>query len=180
MWATWAAESGAHAPSLCGCAREKAFTDSGEQIATNLALTTGMNAVSQAVNFTVPAGAIPGLRGARFRFTSVQNPTSMGAAGTGEVEDYLLTVNCPTITGSPASLPNGTVAAAYSQTITAAGGSGSYTFDVSAGALPAGLTWSSAGLLSGTPTSSLAASFTIRDTDVNGCSGIRAYTLSPV
>lgn len=61
-----------------------------------------------------------------------------------------------------AALPSGVVGTAYSQTLTAAGGTGPYTW--SAVGLPAGLSLSAAGLLSGTPTSvgftgSLAASF---------------------
>ncbi len=43
------------------------------------------------------------------------------------------------ITVNPATLPNGTVGVAYSQTVSATGGNGSYTFSVSAGSLPAGL-----------------------------------------
>jgi len=50
-----------------------------------------------------------------------------------------------------ATLPAGTVGAAYSQTLTAAGGTGPYTW--SAVNLPAGLSLSAAGVLSGTPSS---------------------------
>ncbi len=157
------------------------FADAGEQIATNTSLATGMNAQAQAVNFTVPAGAIPGQRGARIRLTSVQNPTPLGAAGTGEVEDYLLTVNCPTITLSPASLTTPTVGAPYSATLTASGGSGAYNYTVSSGILPAGLSLAaSTGVISGTPTSSASQTFTITATDVNGCTGSSSYTVVPV
>ncbi|MCX6858481.1 MAG: GEVED domain-containing protein, partial [Verrucomicrobia bacterium] len=156
------------------------FTDVGEQIATNTLVANGTNGVAQTINFTVPAAAIPGQRGMRVRFSDVQNPTSVGAAGMGEVEDNLLTINCPTITLSPTTVPNGTVAAAYSQTITAAGGTGPYSYAVSAGALPSGLALSAGGVLSGTLTSASVANFTLRATDANGCTGIRAYTFTPV
>ncbi len=43
------------------------------------------------------------------------------------------------VTVNPATLPNTTVAVAYSQTITASGGVSPYTFAITAGALPAGL-----------------------------------------
>jgi len=57
-----------------------------------------------------------------------------------------------TLTLSPASLPNGTVGTAYSQTIAASGGTGTgYSYSVSSGTLPTGLTLSSGGVLSGTP-----------------------------
>ena len=79
---------------------------------------------------------------------------------------------------SPASLAGGTVGAAYSQTITAAGGSGSYTFALTAGSVPAGLTLSSAGVLSGTPTTATSYSFTVKATDSGGNHiGSQSYTV---
>src|SRR5262249_65656 len=47
-------------------------------------------------------------------------------------------VPCPTITVNPATLPTGTVGAAFSQTLTATGGTTPFTFSFS-GALPPGL-----------------------------------------
>ncbi|HTK80986.1 MAG TPA: Ig domain-containing protein, partial [Bacteroidota bacterium] len=91
---------------------------------------------------------------------------------------YSITITCPTITVSPASLPNGTQGVAYSQNITASGGSSPYTYAVTSGSLPAGLSLSSGGLLSGTPSSSGVASFTITATDSQSCTGARAYSLT--
>jgi GH25 family lysozyme M1 (1,4-beta-N-acetylmuramidase) len=156
------------------------FADVGEQIATNTLIANGTNGVAQTLNFTVPAAAIPGQRGMRVRFTNILNPTPIGAAGTGEVEDNLITINCPTITLSPTSVTNGTVGAVYSQNITSVGGTGPYGYVVSAGDLPSGITLSPSGVLSGTLTSNAVANFTIRATDANGCTGIRAYTFTPV
>jgi hypothetical protein len=54
---------------------------------------------------------------------------------------------------------------------------------VTAGALPAGLTLTSAGVLAGTPTTAGTAAFTIRGTDANGCFAELSYTgiiISPV
>jgi uncharacterized protein (TIGR03437 family) len=50
------------------------------------------------------------------------------------------------------SLPNGTVKSAYSQSLSAAGGSPPYSWSVSGGTLPDGLSLSPGGVLSGTPT----------------------------
>ncbi len=85
---------------------------------------------------------------------------------------------CPTITLSPTSLAAGTVGTAYSRALAGSGGTGPYTFAVTSGSVPAGLTLSGAGLLSGTPTTAQTASFTIRATDANGCTGSLAYTLT--
>ncbi|MCP5479763.1 MAG: putative Ig domain-containing protein, partial [Rhodanobacteraceae bacterium] len=86
------------------------------------------------------------------------------------------------ITVSPGSLPNGTVAVAYSQTITASGGVDPYAFTVSAGALPAGLSLSPGGALTGTPTAGGSFSFTVTATDSSPFpgpfSGSQAYTLT--
>lgn len=90
---------------------------------------------------------------------------------------YTVQITCPTITVNPATLPNGTAGAAYSQTATATGGTAPYNFTISAGALPAGITLSSAGALSGTPTATGTFNFTVQARDANNCTGSRAYTL---
>jgi len=156
------------------------FADEGEQIATNTVIATGTNGVTQTVNFIVPVTAVPGQRGARFRLTSTQSPTSVGASGMGEVEDNLVTITCLPIVVSPTTLNTPTVGTAFSQTVTASGGLAPYTYSVGSGTLPAGLTLSSAGVLSGTPTSSSATTFDIKATDSYGCTGTRSYTVTPV
>ena len=85
---------------------------------------------------------------------------------------------CPVITLAPPTLPAGTVGVAYSQQITATGGTGPYVFTVLTGTLPAGLTLSSAGLLSGTPTTLGSSTVTIQGNDVNNCPGVIAYTIT--
>lgn len=83
------------------------------------------------------------------------------------------------VTISPASLPAATAGSAYSQTLSASGGTPGYTFVVSAGTLPAGLTLSASGVLSGTPTASGSFNFTVTATDSGApTSGSRAYTLT--
>jgi len=77
---------------------------------------------------------------------------------------------CPTIVVSPSSLPRGTVGTPYSQSMSASGGQAPYAF-ASLGALPPGLTLTSAGLLSGTPTVATAVALSLVATDANGCTG---------
>ena len=84
--------------------------------------------------------------------------------------------SCATITVSPSTLPNGRKTIAYSQTITASGGTSPYLFRVSSGSLPAGITLSSAGVLSGTPTVTGTFAITIQATGNNGCIGTRSYS----
>jgi uncharacterized repeat protein (TIGR03803 family) len=63
------------------------------------------------------------------------------------------------------ALPNGGVAAAYSTTLTATGGTLPYSWTVTSGALPAGLSLSNGGTISGTPTSAGQSNFTVQVTD---------------
>jgi hypothetical protein len=84
---------------------------------------------------------------------------------------------CPFITVNPSSLPHGQKGHSYSQTLTASGGSGPYTFTKTSGSLPPGLTLSPAGVISGTPTSNGTFTFTVQATDSHGCTGSRTYSL---
>ena len=94
---------------------------------------------------------------------------------------YTITPTCGTITLAPASMPGATVGTALSQTVTPSGGVAPYTFAVTVGALPSGLSLNTtSGVISGTPTSTTAASFTIRATDANACQGSASYSITPV
>jgi hypothetical protein len=64
-----------------------------------------------------------------------------------------------------ASLPDATYGAAYSQALQAIGGTPPYSWSVSSGALPAGLSLSTGGQITGSPTSVGTSSFTIQVTD---------------
>lgn len=92
-------------------------------------------------------------------------------------QQLTLTVTAVPITfTSPATLPYGITTLPYSQTVTATGGQGTLTFSVSAGTLPAGLTLSSAGVISGTSTTVGAGiSFTVKATDSVGTSATQTY-----
>jgi hypothetical protein len=78
-----------------------------------------------------------------------------------------LTVNTPALTVTTTSLPGGTVDTAYpGATLAATGGTPPYTWAVTTGALPAGLSLDGAtGAISGTPTASGAVTFTVTVTD---------------
>ncbi len=94
---------------------------------------------------------------------------------------YAFTFQAPTIAVSPGSLPGGTQGTAYSVTFTASGGSGTYTFAVTVGSPPPGMSLSGS-TLSGTPTASGSFSFRITARDNSPTpgpySGFRDYTLN--
>jgi hypothetical protein len=79
-------------------------------------------------------------------------------------------------------LPDGVQNSAYATTLTASGGQAPYSWSISAGNLPAGLTLAaSTGAISGTPTSAGTSNFTVRVTDANSLTATQALsiTISP-
>jgi large repetitive protein len=68
--------------------RDGDFADAGEKIISNLALGSGTTDVS----FAAPATAVLGDTFVRLRYSTEQNLTATGATGSGEVEDYRMTV----------------------------------------------------------------------------------------
>ncbi len=75
------------------------------------------------------------------------------------------------------ALLGGFQAVPYSERISAANGTAPYSFALTAGALPAGLSLESGGRLSGTPEEVGAFRFTITATDADGRSSSQTYTL---
>jgi uncharacterized protein (TIGR03437 family) len=79
---------------------------------------------------------------------------------------FMLTIAAPVSITTVSPLPSGIVGTVYPQTTLAAtGGFAPYTFFISTGAIPAGLSLSPAGLLSGTPTAAGTFTFTVQVTD---------------
>ena len=97
--------------------------------------------------------------------------------GLGAWDSHLYTVvvfGPPVI--APTLLPNWTENLAYSQQVSATGGDAPYSFAVSSGSLPTGLSLNgSAGLISGTPISVGTFTFTIKVTDSLGASASQSY-----
>ncbi len=143
--------------------------------------------------FTVTAGTLPdgltltpaGLLSGQattvgaYAFTITATDSSTGASAPFQVSQaFSFNVNPKPVTVTTATIPSGKVGVAYSQTIAAAGGVGPYAFDISAGALPAGLALASDGTLSGTPTAAGSFSFTVRATDSLSATATHAYSLT--
>lgn len=77
-----------------------------------------------------------------------------------------------------ASLPDGVQNSAYSQTLAATGGLGSYTWSVISGSLPTGLSLNSGtGAITGTPTGYGSSNFTVQATSA-GLSGTQALSIN--
>jgi hypothetical protein len=138
--------------------------------------------------FAITAGALPSgitlsstgtLSGSTrqsgsFTFTA----TATDSNGNGGDLQYTLSVSSPAIALTPATLPSATGSTAYSQTLTASNGFAPYTYAVTAGALPAGLSFAVDGNLSGVPTAQGSFTFTVTATDSASFTGLQAYTLT--
>ena len=82
------------------------------------------------------------------------------------------------ITISTTTLGSGQVNVYYYTALEATGGSGPYTWRVSAGNLPSGLTLSTAGIISGTPVTEGTSTFTVQVTDSASHTATRSYTFT--
>ena len=102
------------------------------------------------------------------------------ATGASVVGLFSITVTAPAVTiTTPSPLPSGMVTVDYPlQVISAAGGFAPYTFSVSPNSLPTGLTLSSNGSISGTPTVTGTFNLTLTATDVTGQTGSKAFQIT--
>jgi Synergist-CTERM protein sorting domain-containing protein len=137
---------------------------------------TGTMPITFGLSGTVPTGVsigstngLMGILGTVAAGTYNFSITAANGVSPNASQDFTLTVNAapvpPTITTT--SLPNGTVGIAYNQTLTASGDT-PISWDITAGTLPAGLTLSSAGVITGTPSAPGSSDFTVRATNGAG------------
>jgi PKD repeat protein len=151
-------------------------------------LTLNATGGSAPYSFAATAGAVPpgltvsssggvtGLPTARGSF--VFTVTATDATSCTGSQTYAVTVGCAGVTVAPSALPAGNVGASYSVTLTTSGGNAPYSFAVTAGTLPPGLALSSAGILSGLPTTAGSFSFVVTATDSFGCTTPVVYPIT--
>lgn len=125
------------------------------------------------------AGALSGTptQAGSFTFTATVTDSTAGVAGQAS-RSYTLSIAAPTLTPGQPTLPAGTAGTAYNQTLSTSGGTAPYSYSVVSGALPTGLSLTTAGVLSGTPSAAGSFAFSIRVSDANGFSATQAYTLA--
>ena len=77
------------------------------------------------------------------------------------------------------SLQSGTIGITYSQTLAATGGTSPYNWSINSGSLPAGLSLSSSGVISGTPTAAGSpTSVTFKVTDANSLTATQSLSIT--
>jgi hypothetical protein len=90
---------------------------------------------------------------------------------------YTLTIAPPTITLTPATLLSGTYGASYDQSVSASGGTAPYTYALASGSsLPPGLSLSSSGAITGTPTAASTSAYTFTIIATDSSTGTGPYT----
>lgn len=99
------------------------------------------------------------------------------AASRTATQSLTLTISA-TLSITTSTLPAGVVGVAYSQALVAAGGTTPYTWAVTSGSPPAGLSLGSSGVLSGTPTTAGSATFAVRVTDAASRTDTQVLTVT--
>ncbi len=136
------------------------------------ALPPGMTISSSGTISGIPTG------GGTYNFTVQTTDSSTGTGPFTYAQAYALTVTPPTITFTPASLAQGQVGVNYNQALTGVGGTAPYgNYIVTAGALPAGMSLSLSGVISGVPTAGGTFNFTIQAADSS--TGVIPYPVPP-
>ncbi len=110
--------------------------------------------------------------------TSVE--TSLGGLAVTGMSNVVFTATSAgslTITTGP-TLPSGTVGTFYSQSLAASGGVAPYSWSVVSGALPSGLTLSTAGAITGTPAAAGALSFAAQVRDSTSSTATQTFSLT--
>lgn len=150
------------------------FTATGTGTAPPFAFAVSTGATPDGLNFS-SSGTLSGTPTAAGLSTfTVRAADVEGCAGTQSVTLRI----CPVITLAPASLPAAPVHTPYSVSLSAEGGTGPYTFTITQGTLPAGLSLVN-GVITGTPTGpAVSAPLTLHATDSNGCDGSIQVTLA--
>ncbi|HMO03676.1 MAG TPA: choice-of-anchor D domain-containing protein [Kiritimatiellia bacterium] len=91
------------------------------------------------------------------------------SAGVSRFGTRTFITTCASVTITNTAMPNGTLSSIYSNRFGAAGGAAPYTFTISGGNIPSGLSLGANGVIAGTPSSAGVFSFLITATDSNGC-----------
>jgi large repetitive protein len=154
----------------------------GRAYAAQLVATGGDGAYAWAIDAgALPAGVALGSGGALTGAATVGGDfdfTVRVTDGSGRVATRSLSIH---VERAPAiqtvSLPAGDVGTAYTAQLQAIGGTGAYTWSLTAGSLPDGLTLAPSGAISGVPTTLGGSNFTVRVVDEAGAADSRALSI---
>lgn len=121
-------------------------------------------------------GVISGVPTTEGVYRPVIRVRDAGSPGTFVDRTFLIRVAPERIVFTPSTLPARPRGVAFSRTIFASGGKAPYTFKVSSGSLPPGVTLGPMGVLKGTPTTAGSYTFVVRAADALGFAATKSYT----
>lgn len=138
-------------------------------------LPTGLTLSNAGVISGTPSGTVTGSINFTVTVTDSQTPTASTKSA-----NLSIVVSEPPLTVTTTALASGSLTNAYSQTLQAIGGAPPYTWSISAGTLPAGLSLSnpSTGVISGTPTAAGTFDFTVKVTDSASASATASLSIT--
>jgi hypothetical protein len=146
----------------------------------NAPITWSISSGSLPTNFTLStAGVLSGMPTQTSNSTFTVKATD--ATSSTATQSLMLTVTAlAPLTITTATVPNGNVGIAYTTTLAANGGAVPYKWSLATGSLPAGLSLTTSGTLSGTPTTIGPYSFTVQVTDSQPtpATATQAYTIT--
>ena len=138
----------------------------------NIAATGGLAPYSCSITAgTLPAGlslagcSVTGTPAAAAKTVLTVRISDAGSPAAVVSGQLSLVIAPPALTLATATLPAATVGQPYAGSLSATGGTAPYSYSISAGSLPAGLVLSSAGAITGTPTTAASSTFTATVTD---------------
>ena len=152
--------------------------------------TLGASGGSAPYTWSVESGALPGGLTLSAGGTISGTPPSLGSssftvrvrdtAGATATAAFALTIApaAPLTITTSSPLPAASFGVAYSQTLSATGGSPPYVWSMISGALPGDLTLAAGGTISGTPTTAGTYSFVIQMRDSASATVIKSFTLT--
>ena len=146
-------------------------TATGSSTSTQVTWSTSAGTVSTSGVFTAPTTSVA--TSATVKATSVADPTKSASAIIS-----VTPVSSPTLTVATSNLPNATQGASYSSNLAASGGTLPYTWRLASGSLPAGLSLTSAGAFTGSPTNAGTSTFTAQVTDAASHSATASLALT--
>ena len=140
-------------------------------------LPAGLSLSASGIIAGTPASGSNGSYSVTVSVADAESPAQIGSS------TMAITIAAAPVTVTPLSivsstLASGTTGTSYSQTLQASGGTTSYSWSVASGSLPAGLTLSSGGTISGTPTTSGNSTFTAQVIDSSSPAQTQSASLS--
>lgn len=140
-------------------------------------------------NWTVSTGPLPAGLGLNPDGTLAGTPTTAGnytfiaqvsdTTGAKAIANFAVNIKPPSLTiTTPSPLPTGNVGSPYSATLAASGGTPPYIWALSSGSVPAGLTLSPSGNITGTPSANGTSNFTVQVNDSAAAQATAALTLT--